>query len=169
MYAVGRHDRVVELADLPQSSVGAPTPVVVGDEGTVSVAYRLSTQESLRLGLSDTSICVVQFEGCIAQYSGSPDDKALHGHPLWKCGLEPYGAFEVQHSSWIRQLARRNRVHPRHRDELFEPLRHFVLTFHASLFECIALNYDVHHVEGDLAQALPRVFRIQFAEKVAGG
>ncbi|MCA9309714.1 MAG: hypothetical protein KDA21_00800 [Phycisphaerales bacterium] len=162
MYAVGRHDRVVELADLPQSCVGAPSPVIIGDEGTVSVAYRLSGPESVRLVQAREGVCIVQFQGCRAQYAGSPNDEALHGHPLWKCGLEPYGAFEVMNSSWIRELARRNRVHPRHREEHFDALRHIVLTFHDSLFECIAAGYDVHHLPGAISRAIPEIVTRQF-------
>ena len=51
---------------------------------------------------------------------GPPNDEAFDGHPLARRGLRPYGAFEVTHSSWIRQLEQMNSVHPHHSPPLFE-------------------------------------------------
>lgn len=39
MYEVDRHDKVVLLEGVPQSSVGAPLPVVVADEHRVFLIY----------------------------------------------------------------------------------------------------------------------------------
>jgi hypothetical protein len=41
MYTVDDRDRVVELTDVPQSSVGAPCPVVVASEHELIIAYFL--------------------------------------------------------------------------------------------------------------------------------
>jgi hypothetical protein len=41
MYTVDRHDRVVELAEVPRPSVGAPLPVALADEGRLLLAYLL--------------------------------------------------------------------------------------------------------------------------------
>jgi hypothetical protein len=35
-----------------------------------------------------------------------------------------------------------NSVHPYHRPARYEELRHFVLAFHDSTFECVAKSYD---------------------------
>jgi hypothetical protein len=37
---------------------------------------------------------------------GMPNDETLHGHPLYERGLEVYGAFRVEDSSWVRQKRR---------------------------------------------------------------
>jgi hypothetical protein len=39
MYSVDEKDKVVELKDAPQSSVGAPLPLVLSDERTLLLAY----------------------------------------------------------------------------------------------------------------------------------
>ena len=44
MYQVAECDRIVELTDVPQSSVGAPIPFVMSDEHSLVLAYYL--QES---------------------------------------------------------------------------------------------------------------------------
>ena len=84
------------------------------------------------------TMAVVRFVGCRAHMFGPPNDEAFAGHPLAGRGLRPYGAFLVQNSSWLRGLERMNAVHPRHNPERFRELKHFVLTFHDSTFECIA-------------------------------
>ncbi len=81
---------------------------------------------------------LMQFLAPRAHYFGPPNDEALAGHPLYSRGLECYGAFEIHGSSWIRELERINRVHPQHSPGLFAELRHFAITFHDGLFECVA-------------------------------
>ncbi len=79
---------------------------------------------------------------------GPPNDEAFAGHPLASRGLQPYGAFEVLASSWIRQLERMNAVHRHHDPEDFAVYRHIVLAFHDSTFECIAEGYTCEEAWG---------------------
>lgn len=127
-------DVVVPLDGMPQSSVGAPHPLVVQEEGTCLLAFYV--QE--RAGAEEEQVALVRFEGVHAVSFGAPNDETLHGHPLVGRGLRSYGAFEVLHSSWVRALERMNSVHPRHMPARFRELRHVVLTFHDSTFECAA-------------------------------
>src|SRR5687768_2548117 len=100
MYRVDEQDGVVEVGDVPQSSVGAPLPVVLADEHRVVLAYHLDTApqdwdgSSVRMvdpvG-SDEPIAIVQFERCTAHMFGPPNDEAFSGHPLAARGLTPYG------------------------------------------------------------------------------
>src|SRR5690242_16032349 len=65
-------------------------------------------------------------------------------HPSHRGGhWEPYAVFEVKRSSGIRGLERMNSVHPYHRRDRYEQLRHFVFTFHDSTFECVADGYEI--------------------------
>ena len=41
MYTVDGKDRVVPITDIPQSSVGAPNPIVLSDESVTVVAFYL--------------------------------------------------------------------------------------------------------------------------------
>ena len=146
MYTVDEHDEVVELAEVPPASAGAPMPVVMADDRRVLLAY-LVQQRELWMGgpLSADEADAVEEAAAIAEFIqprshsfGSPNDEALHGHPLHARGLQPYGAYEVRKSSWVRGLERRNRVHSAHDPERFARLRHYVFTFHDSTFECVA-------------------------------
>ena len=151
MYLVDQRDEAVPLEDVPQSDVGAPLPTVVADEHRVVLGYILSEgipELDATLVSSDKevgwSIGLVRFLHPYSHMMGAPNDESLSGHPLADRGLEAYGAFEIKHSSWIRQLERINSVHMYHdRERFLENKRHFVFVFHDSTFECIAHGYEV--------------------------
>jgi len=90
------------------------------------------------------------FSGVRAFYRGAPNDEALSGHRLWGQGLRPYSFQEVLNSDWIAELERRNRVHPRHSVDLFNSLRHFVVTFKDETVECVARALDIKHKNEEL-------------------
>ena len=163
MYSIDRHDKVVELDDVPQSSVGAPLPFVMSDEHTLLLAYLIQDTpadwdgRTIRI-LTPTSsgepIALVQFRGYDAYMFGPPNDEAFHGHPLFKRGLHPYGAFEIRRSSWIRQLERMNSVHPYHKPERYSRLKHYVFAFHDSTFECVAEAFEVTIHNGSMKEIM---------------
>lgn len=140
MYSADADD-IEPLSGIPQCGTGAPEPVVVAREGTVAVAYYVSTTSNLTNAtphdLEREEVAVVMFTGVRAMMFGAPNDEALHGHPLADRGLEAYAAHRVLHSSWIRALERMNSVHPMHSAAEFAQLKHVVMTFHDSTFECI--------------------------------
>ena len=164
MYPVDRRDRVVELIGVPQSSVGAPLPIVMSDEHRLLLAYIV---QDTPVGWDGTSVRVVgpstvgeplaliEFARYQSFMFGSPNDEALAGHPLESRGLHPYGAFEIEDSSWVRQLERMNSVHPYHKADNFERLKHFVFAFHDSTFECVAEGFKSSEHEGSLEHLLP--------------
>lgn len=160
MYEVDKQDSVIELEDLPPSSTGAPLPVVVADDYRLYVAYIVEEPDPSWDGTSvtvvtpesaDEAIALIQFVRPYAHFMGPPNDEAFSGHPLASRGLHPYGGFEVAHSSWLRILERRNRVHPYHSASSYADLRHFVLAFHDSTFECIARGYEIQLIRGSVA------------------
>src|SRR5919109_3755298 len=112
MYDVDARDRVVELDDVPQSSVGAPLPVVVADEDALQLAYYAEVSDPDWDGTyvrevdlsSEEPVIFVQFEHAYAWFHGPPNDEAFSGHPLASRGLHPYAAFRIEESSWVRRL-----------------------------------------------------------------
>ncbi len=151
MYSVDSHDRVLELRNVPQSSVGAPLPLLLSREGTTVLAYLVEDRPpdwdggTVRLvspETPDAPAAIVVFRGCRATFVGPPNEEAFAGHPLAPRGLHPYGAFEIARSSWVGSLEQMNRVHPNHDPARFQHLRHFVWAFHDSTFECVAEAYE---------------------------
>jgi hypothetical protein len=167
MYVISAADKPREISAFPQSSVGAPCPSLIADENTLRICYYLEVErlspawreaEVLppAAGDSDDLCAVVTFGMPYVHMFGPPNDEAFSGHPLASRGLEPYGAFEVEHSSWIRDLERMNAVHPYHRPERFPRFKHFILSFHDTTFECIAETFNISLCRGSVQRVLVR-------------
>lgn len=163
MYTVDEKDRVVELEAVPQSSVGAPHPVVVSDEGKAVLAFYLqdipedwdgTTVRIIRHD-SEGPVALVEFKWCHVHMFGPPSEDTYHGHPLAERGLSPFGAYEVLTSSWIRSLERMNSVHEHHKPEMFWERRHFIFAFHDSTFECVAEGFQLTETHGSMKSILP--------------
>jgi hypothetical protein len=167
MYSVDSADTVVELTDVPQSSIGAPCPMILAGEHHLHLAYYLEDRSpdwdgtTVRI-VGETTIGepvgLVQFTRAYAHMFGPPNDEAFQGHPLASRGLGPYRVYEVRASSWVRRLERMNAVHPCHRPERFTSLRHFVFAFHDTTFECVAEAFIFSTHTGSVAEVLERVF-----------
>ena len=167
MYSIDGKDRVQNLTDVPQSSSGAPLPLVVATEQSLALAYLVEQQDRSWDGTSvrvvdpateGEMVALIEFRRPRAHLLGPPNDEAFGSHPLAPHGLRPYAAFEIQESSWIRSLERANRIHPAHHRAQFAALRHFVFAFHDSVFECVAESYIVHGLFlGSLASLAPRL------------
>jgi hypothetical protein len=143
-------ETLVELGDLPPSDPGAPSPVILADEHRLHLAYLMAGAGGCAL---------VTFSGIYAHLFGAPNDEALHGHRLAHLGLEAYGFYRLEHSTWIADLCARNQVHPRHRDSLFDGLQHYIFTFHDSTLEVIAASYASATHEGEPEDVLRRAGR----------
>ena len=163
MYQVDEKDIVVKLDAAPQSSVGAPLPLLVSDEHKAVLAFYM---EDMPEGWDGTTVRVISYDAeepvalieftrCYAQLFGPPNDEAFSGHPLAHRGLQPYGAYEVLNSSWLRGLERMNAVHPHHKPERFWERHHYIFAFHDSTFECVANGFEVIETRGSLKSALP--------------
>lgn len=166
MYEVDDQDRVVPLEELPQSSVGAPIPQVLATEADVVLAYYVQEREfwtNPRPVNPDTfaaPVALVRFNGCIAHLWGPPNDEALTGHPLANRGLQPYGVFQVDNSSWIRKLERMNRVHRLHKPERYWQRQHLIFTFHDSTFECVCNTFEATTKSGPIAGMIPEMQKL---------
>src|ERR1041385_1085660 len=137
MYSVDERDKVIALEQVPQSSVGSPSPVVLSDEFKLLLLYIVEEPPidwgSIQITDSPTaheSVALVEFTRYSTYMFGAPNDEVFHTHPLAARGLHPYGAFQIENSSWIRQLEKMNSVHDRHNPERFKRLRHYVFSFH---------------------------------------
>jgi hypothetical protein len=168
VYEVDDKDRVRELGGLPQSSIGAPIPLLLADEFRSAIAYVIqdvpdgwdgTTVRVIGPSSGGLPIALVTFELCHAQMFGPPNDEVFSGHPLAARGLAPYGAFEVTHSSWIRKLERMNSVHEHHRPERFLKYRHIILAFHDSTFECVCDDFRVALWRGSMTSVVPEMVK----------
>ena len=151
MYVIDDRDRVRPLPGVPRPG-GTAAPRVVADEGNALCGYYEATGgPDWGAPGAGAPVIVLAFPWYHAMMFGPPGERALHGHPLSARGLLPGGAFEVVDSSWIRALARVNAVHPHHDPARFARLRHVIVTFADSTFECVAPDHELTRHVGPLA------------------
>ncbi|WDQ15433.1 hypothetical protein [Rhodopirellula sp. P2] len=166
MYTVDELDTVVPLSDVPQSDVGAPLPTVVADDYRLILEYLVSDPDPNWDGTyvnvvgteTDGTVALIRFRRPYAHMMGAPNEEAIAGHPLSGRGLEPFAAFEIRDSSWIRALESMNSVHPYHdRDRFLASKRHFIFVFHDSTFECVAEGFDVSKLNSSIVDSIETV------------
>lgn len=149
-----------EILDFPQSSVGAPMPIVLSDEGNLFLCYYVDDIPaelcSTSIKTDEETVVVVTFELCDTFKFGSPNDEAISGHPLYKNGLRPYSIFKVINSSWIEELEVMNSVHRRHDNKQYDSLNHYIFVFHDSTFECVAKGMSFQ-VKADSARNIVKL------------
>jgi len=85
----------------------------------------------------DADLIRIDISGYASVRMGSPNDDALHGHPLHGRGLVPYEAHEVHNSAWLEEHIRVNSAHPAHRDASWRQQRHILLAFHDEMVEVL--------------------------------
>jgi hypothetical protein len=102
---------------------------------------------------------VLTFVGCASVRFGSPNDEALHGHPLADHGLSAYRAHKVVNSPWLEEHIRVNSVHPHHSEARWRELTHFFLVFHDETFEALARTVRAEHRAGTLPGLLAEATR----------
>lgn len=132
-------ERVKRLSVGFEPEADVPYPVLFKSERTTILLFRAVIMKD---GRRDTvGVGILEFEMCLLAKFGYPNDEAIPGHPLAKKGLGYYNIFEVENSSWIKDITRMNRIpFPNTKDDTVSS--HFVVTFHDSTFECIAK--DLH-------------------------
>lgn len=113
---------LAEIKNFPQSSIGAPIPVVLSDEHKFFLCYYVEdiaegwngTPVQVGADTEDEAVAIINFEKYRIYKFGPPNDEAIAGHPLFKKGLKPYSIFKLEGSSWITELEKINSVHPSH-------------------------------------------------------
>jgi hypothetical protein len=128
MAGAAEEERAVVLDDWPQPTAGAPEPRLLANDCSLSLLFRTA----------EDRFAVIRFPQCTFLVFGAPNDEALGGHPLSQRGLRWYSVHEIIGSTLIRELERRNSVHPRHDpDSYLRGKRHYVFTFQDSTLECV--------------------------------
>lgn len=149
MYEVGGDESLARADAIPRPDPGTPMPIVLADDDGATVAYYAPSPVNSTTARPEEEVVVLKFGRVHALMFGAPNDEALCGHPLASLGLEPYAAYRVEHSPWVRRLERLNRVHHEHRPDLFARMRHYIVAFHDTTFECVCLDGpDVTTVSG---------------------
>jgi len=159
--AAARGEEYAEVIDLGvRWDVGAPLPHLIAGGLRAAIICRAAVHDPTWDGTwarmvspSDTEeaeLMRIDIAGYASVRIGSPNDEALHGHPLHGRGLVAYEAHEVRNSAWLEEHIRVNSVHSAHRDEPWRRLRHILLAFHDEMVEVLCREITARVVKGNL-------------------
>lgn len=137
------------LGVLPRSDV--PRPVLLQNE----LACFLLFEGSAEAAPGSEGVAIVSFQSCLVSRFGYPNDEALAGHPLYGVGLKSYRVFEVSNSAWEHGIRMQNRVAFPKFD--MPRRRHFIVTFHDSMFECMAASAVAEFSEESFSNVVSRI------------
>ena len=57
--------------------------------------------------------------------------------------MKSYSIYELKNSDLIKSLQDIEKIHPQYNPKKWEMYRHFILTFHDNMFECIAQDFEI--------------------------
>jgi hypothetical protein len=104
---------------------------------------------------------VVEFKRCLVSRFGYPNDEARWGIPQYKDVA--YGIYEVQNSTWIKEVVRLNRYRfPDTEDDYVG--KHFLFAFHDDTFECLADDMALEIVDEPYDVTFERIRRRALAD-----
>lgn len=145
-----RSDRVRVIQWDAMWSAGAPCPVVLAGDHSLTVLYYGSNEES-------DQVWVVSFHKAHAHLFAGINDETLRGHRLYGKGLEFYSAHEVDDSSWLKEIRTIHSVHEHYRAESWLKTKHYVLCFHDNMIEVLAEGFTVTERSGSPEQVLKEI------------
>lgn len=144
--------KLVEIKDQFNMDVGAPDPMVFSTGNkTFVVFFGTLTQDN---ETRDLDTVMIEFTGCIKSSFGLPNNEILHGHPYYSFGLRSYGFYELENSDLLMQIIEMQSVHAEFNPEKWKFYKHYVITFHDELFECIARKFIISRGDGHYQQML---------------
>ncbi|MBL4786492.1 MAG: hypothetical protein JKY49_13820 [Cohaesibacteraceae bacterium] len=140
-------------------------PGIISTEHEVVLYYQLNDTPPEWDGSYTTQIdshterltAIVKWVRCYQHMFGSGGEYVAHRHPLAERGFGPFGNFEVTNSSWKQTHIEMNKGHYDFFPGMYDDLRHFLLPFHDSTFECLAKGFEIEIVHGSSIDIMKRI------------
>jgi len=142
---------------------GAPSPIIMCSEYKLNLLFYYDRSAGGNEHISfpkqrnikeDKGVAILTFNSARIHKFGYPNDEVLLSHPYYTLGLQSYEMFEVENSDWIDAIEKMNRAHPLHKPERYTKLKHYIITFKDSTFECIAEKVELSFTGMTLKEAM---------------
>ncbi len=150
-----KHPSITILHDITPET-GVPEVRVLSNSNTTVVVFYNGDKGGPSFNeakQTDVNAMAVYFENCIIHKLGNPNDEVLHGHALYKFGLNVYAGQQIEHSQWLAEVIKVNSVHSRRNPVMFEKYKHYLISFKENTFECLAESYRVEvHSDKSVAE-----------------
>ena len=138
--------KLIAIQGLFKINPASPSPIVFSTMEGTCICFYLIPEDGMAL---NTARIILKFRVCIEYTFGGPSGELVYGHPYYELGLDGSLFYELQDSDWIKACERINSIHPQHDPERWKKFKHYILTFHDNMFQCIAEGFEA--IEGDQA------------------
>mgnify|MGYP000729907624 CR=1 FL=1 len=139
---------LVEIKDLFEMDCGSPSPTILSNDNELFIAFYADVESSSiipkeRNTIYDTGIFALKFDNFLKYTFGLPGVETIQGHPYNKLGMKSYSFYELRNSDFIKSLQDIEKNHPAYNPEKWKVYKHYILTFHDNMFECIARGFEI--------------------------
>lgn len=139
---------LIEIKDVFQMDCGAPSPLIMSSDRDLILLFLPDLYEEdghpQEFDVRDLTLTIaLKFKYCMKYSFGTPSNELLYYHPYRKMGIESCAFYEVKDSPMIEELRNLAKNHQYYSDNSWKEYKHFVITFHDDMFECIAKSYAV--------------------------
>lgn len=122
---------------------GAPEPIVLSNDDKLFLGFYGNKYEAMQEQIENSNTVTVKFSGYIKYTFGIPTNETLHGHRYYSLGLRSYGFYELENSDLIGEIIKIERIHTNFDREKWKKYKHYIISFHDNLFECVAKDFEV--------------------------
>lgn len=139
---------LIEIKGLFELDYGAPSPTILSNDNELFIAFyadkeSTSTIPQERNTIYDTGIFSLKFKRYLKYTFGIPGNETIHGHPYSKLGMQSCTFYELRNSDLIKSMQDIEKIHPDYNPEKWKMYKHYILTFHDNMFECIAQDFEI--------------------------
>jgi len=139
---------LVEINDLFNMDCGAPFPIVLGSDNDLMVVFfkdeEIDAEQSQESkDQEDSQVIAVCFRDYVKYSFGSPNNELLGVHPYSLMGIGANSFYEMKDSPLVEEQRNLAKKHPYYDNERWNGYRHFIITFHEKMFECVAMGFEV--------------------------
>lgn len=142
---------LIEIKDLFYIDNGAPAPTVISNDNELIIIFYSANRNLLsdiqeRNTIYDEGVVVLKFKVYLKYSFGIPSNETLQGHPYYQLGMRSYAFYEVKNSNLIEDIDHIQKIHPYYDPLKLKDYKHYLLTFHDSMFECVAKDFEVENI-----------------------
>lgn len=139
---------LIEIKGLFEMDYGAPSPTILSNDNELFIGFYADKKSTSiipqeRNNIFDTGVFALKFNRYLKYTFGIPGNETIHGHPYSKFGMKSCSFYELLNSNLIKSLQDIEEIHPNYNPEKWKMYKHYILTFHDNMFECIAQDFEI--------------------------
>ena len=146
---------LIEIKGLFEMDYGSPSPIIISNDNELFIAFYADRDSNSfepyeRDTFLDTGIFALKFKIYLKYMFGLPSNETIQGHPYSKLGMKSFTFYELKNSPVIKELQEIEKIHPYYNSEKWKKYKHFIITFHDNMFECIAQDFEIRQKDTSL-------------------